>query len=150
SLGKLVITGNKAAGLAADFDAQLNVSGLLGSLSVGDLHSTASIEAGGSPLDRTILAMRSVADGVSIAVASTVSSLHATAVGDASFSAQSFGTIALTGWLGGDITAIGKIGHLTARDLLSTGSITAGGLATDKTTLALGTIHDDASIAVDS
>ncbi len=150
SLAKLVVTGNKLAGLTPDFDAQLNVTGLLGSVSAGDFHSSASITAGGSPLDRTVLAMRSVADGVSVAVASTVTSLRATAVGDASFSAQQFGTVTLTGTLAGDFTAIGKIGHLTARDLLGTGSITAGGLATDKTTLSFATIHDGASIAVDS
>jgi hypothetical protein len=150
SLTKLFVTGNRVSGLLPDFAAQLNATGLLGSVSAGDFHSTASITAGGSPLDRTVLAMRSVADGVSIAVASTVTSLRATAVGDASFSAQQFGTVTLTGALGGDFTAIGKIGRLTARDLLETGSITAGGLATDKTALVFATIHDGASIAVDS
>jgi len=150
SLTKLLVTGDKTAGITPDFGAQMHISGHLGSFSVGDVHPTASLDAGGSPLDRTVLAMRSVADGVSISLASTVTSLRATSVGDATFNAQAFDSIILTGALAGDISANGKIGRLTGRDLTGTASITAGGLATDKTVLLLGSIQDGAAITLDS
>ena len=150
SLTKLLVTGDAKAGLSADLAAQVHVAGLLGALSAGDIHSTGSIFAGGSPLDRTVLAMRAVADGASISLASAVTSLRATAIGDASFNAQQFGTVTLTGSLAGDFTAIGNISRLTARDLLGTASITSSGLATDKTTLVLGVIHDAAAINLES
>lgn len=150
SVVKMTIAGDKLAGLTPDVAAHIQIAGHLGNLNAGDLASTASITAGGSPLDRTVLALRSVADGVSVSLASTVSSLRASAIGDATFSAQQFDSVILTGNLAGDFFATGKLGRLTARDMLGTSSITAGGLGIDKSVLVLHEIQDGAEITLES
>jgi hypothetical protein len=150
SLAKLTVTGDRLGGLVADLGAQIKVAGLLGSLTAGDVTATAIVEAGGSPLERTVLAMRSVADGVNFSLASAVTSLRATAIGDATFSAYSFNTVVLTGSLAGDFTAIGKIGRIVGRDVLGSASIVAGGLASEKTALVFQAIHNAASIVLES
>jgi hypothetical protein len=158
SLAKLVVAGDRVAGIAGDVAGQFTILGSLGSMSARDFLSTASIDAGGGALDRTTLVFRDVMDGSSIALASVVTSLKAARIGDVQISAQQFDSVAITGDtksyipgnFGADLVAINKIGKFTARDILGTASIVAGGLVFDKTTFTAHVIMDGASITLDS
>jgi hypothetical protein len=158
SLAKLTVTGDRAANLAGDIAGQFTIAGLLGSVSARDLLPTAIIEAGGTALDRTVLALHEIMNGAVISLASVVSSLKAARVGDADISAQQFDSITISGDsrnfipgdFGADLTAINKIGKFKARDILGTAEIIAGGLVFDKTSFTAHAILDGVNITLES
>lgn len=158
SIAKVIVAGDRVANIAGNVAGQFNIAGLLGSFTARDLLPTASISAGGGALERTLLVMHEIMDGVSIALASGVTSLKAARVGDAQISAQRFDAVAITGDLrnfipgdfGADIQAINKIGRFTARDVLETASIAAGGSVFDKTLFTVHAIKDGVSIVLDT
>lgn len=148
SLAKMVVTTSMAG--------QLNISGLIGSLTTRDLLGTARVDGGGSIFESTVLAFHEVANGAAVALASAITSLKAARIGDASISAYRFGSITLTGDakagllgdLAGDLLAESKLGTLTAHDLLGTASITAGGITSDLTALKLHQVWAGVSISL--
>lgn len=158
SLAKLVVGGDKVAGIAGDVAGQFTIAGALGSVTVRDFLTGASIDAGGGVLNRTTLVFHDVMNGTTIALASVVTSLKAARIGDAQISAQQFDSISVTGDtrsfiagdFGADLVAINKIGKFVARDILGTASIVAGGSAFDKTSFTAHAIMDGASIALDT
>jgi hypothetical protein len=158
TLAKLIVAGDRLAGIPGDIAGQINVAGFLGSVTARDLLPGARIDAGGSALERTTLVLHEVMNGASISLASLVTSLKAARIGDAQISAQQFDVVAITGDarnfipgdFGADLFAINKIGKFTARDLLGTASIEAGGLAFDKTTFTAHAIMDGVSIVLES
>lgn len=157
SLAKLMVVGDKAASLPGDIGGHITVGGLLGSVTARDLLSGAIIEAQGNAFDRTTLALHEVMNGASITLASLVTSLKAARIGDAAIHAQQFDSITITGDarnfipgdFAGDITAVNKIGKFTARDLLSTASIDAGGTLFDRATFTTHAISDGVTIELD-
>ncbi len=142
SLDSLLVSG--------EFAAQLNIAGLLTAFSSGDVLGTARVTAGGSPFYPTTLAMRVVKDGATFAVASAITMLKATRIGDATFSAERFDSVKVNGDVGGDFTAAEKIGSFTARDLLGTASIIAQGSTDDSTSLAFHEVKTGAEINLGS
>ena len=142
SLAKMVVTTSLAG--------QLHITGRIGSLTTGDLLGTAMVDGGGSAFDSTALAFHEVMNGATVALAGTITTLKAAKIGDARITAESFGSIAITGDFAGDLLADGKLGLLTAHDILSGASITAGGLPSDVTTLKLHQVEAGVSITLGS
>ena len=142
SLDSLLVSG--------EFAAQLNIAGQLTAFSSGDVLGTAHVTAGGSFFTPTILAMRVVNDGATFALASAITSLSATRIGDASFSAERFDSVTVAGDVGGDFTADDRIVLFTARDLLGTASISAAGAATDSSLLTFHEVKSGADINLGS
>lgn len=100
----------------------LRLTGRLGSARVGDLFNKADIIAAGADTDRTTLVVGTVGDGSTIQLGSRLNRLVATAIGDATVTAPSAGTIRVRGDLGGDITISGA-GVATDRPALRTLSV---------------------------
>jgi hypothetical protein len=158
ALAKLIVAGDRVPGIPGDIAGQINVAGLLGSISARDLLPGANITAGGDALSRSTLAFHDVMNGSSITLASLVTSLKAARIGDAQIRAQQFDSVTISGDarayisgdFGADLYANNKIGKFTARDLLSTASIQAGGVIFDKTVFTAHSIFDGASIVLDS
>ena len=142
SLDSLLVSG--------EFAAQLNIAGLLTAFSSGDVLGTAHVTAGGAYFAPTSLAMRVVNDGATFAVASAITTLKATRIGDAVFSAQRFDKVTVAGDVGGDFTAEDRIISFTARDLLGTASIFAEGAATDSAALTFHEVKSGADINIGS
>ncbi len=142
SLDSLLVSG--------EFAAQLNIAGLLTAFSSGDVLGTAHVTAGGASFFPTTLAMRVVNDGATFAVASAITTLKATRIGDASFSAERFDSVKVAGDVGGDFTADDKIVLFSARDLLGTASIIAEGAATDSAALTFHEVKSGAEINLGS
>lgn len=142
SLDSLVVSG--------EFAAQLDIAGLLTAFKSGDVLGTAHVTAAGSPFFPTTFAMRVVNDGATFAVASAITKLKATRIGDASFSAERFDSVTVAGDVGGDFTADGKITLFTGRDLLGTASIIAQGSSSDIASFTFHEVKSGADIAVGS
>ncbi len=142
SLDSLVVSG--------EFAAQLDIGGLLTAFNSGDVLGTAHVTAGGSPFSPTTLAMRVVNDGATFALASAITTLKATRIGDASFSAERFDSVTVTGDVGGDFTADDKITFFAGRDLLGTASIIAQGSSSDTASFTFHEVKTGADINVGS
>jgi hypothetical protein len=158
ALAKLTVSGDRALNLPGNIGAQFEIPGLIGSITGYDLLSTAQINGGGSVIDRTTLAFHEIANGAVIDLADTLTSLKAARIGEATLHASRVDTIAVTGDVdnfipgnfGADLTVSSKIGKLTARDILATASIVAGGEAFEKTSLTVHAIADGAVIDIES
>jgi hypothetical protein len=158
SLDKLIVSGDREANIAGDIAGNFQITGFLGSVKARDLLPNASIEAGGTALNRTVIALHEIMDGASLSFASLVSSLKAARVGDAQISGHQFDMIRISGDsrnyipgdFGADLLVTNKVGKFTARDLLSTASILTGGSVFDLVAFTTHAIHDGVTIAMDT
>jgi hypothetical protein len=158
SLSKIIVSGDRSAAIAASFAGQLSVDGLLKSFTAGDILGTADIHSKGTALDGTTIKVHEIKDGASISLKSALSSLKAARIGDAEISAHTFESISVTGDsragikgdIAGDFVAIGKLGKLTAHDLLTGASIQAGGFVFDKTNILVHEIKSGVEIVLES
>ena len=100
-----------------NFGGDINVAGLLGSLSAKDILSGATVSAGGTPAQKTKISARAIADGVSFDLGSTVTAFHAASVGDGLIEAASIASLlvkgdkkaSIAGDFASDITLSGEV-----------------------------------------